>query len=324
MVRVGSTNQGDELLPALAASLGREMRLDAVAIDVAGPGGWERAASYGVESPPPAGTGHRPRDPRSVHHDEIVGRLMVGLGRRRVAPARDELTLQELAAPLALAVSWVRLAADLRRSSLAVLSAREEERRRLRRDLHDGLGPALTGISLGLRTAIRQLERTDASRPDQACAAPGRRGRHDRREVKRIVRDLRPSALDELGLVGAVAEFAQSIDGAARSSTWSCPGQEPAPAGRRRGGRLPDRHRGADQRRAARRGGDAAGCGSTPATWSRSTWWTTASACPLARRRRRAGRHAGAGGRARRERDRLARTAPHGTHLHVRLPAVLP
>ena len=141
---------------------------------------------------------------------------------------RDEATLEELAAPLALAVSWVRLAADLRRSSLAVLSAREEERRRLRRDLHDGLGPALTGISLGLRTAIRQLERTDAGRPtmdllshlaDEVDTTVG--------EVKRIVRDLRPSALDELGLMGAVAEFARARSTAPSSSTSSSPGRSP-------------------------------------------------------------------------------------------------
>ena len=126
-------------------------------------------------------------------------------------------TLDELAAPLALAVSWVRLAADLRRSSLAVVSAREEERRRLRRDLHDGLGPTLTGISLGLRTAVRQLERDGPTSPtaplallerlaDEVDAAVG--------EVRRIVRDLRPSALDQLGLVGALGEFTRSVDDA--------------------------------------------------------------------------------------------------------------
>ena len=84
------------------------------------------------------------------------------------------------------------------------------------------------GISLGLRTAIRQLERTDAGRPtmdllshlaDEVDTTVG--------EVKRIVRDLRPSALDELGLMGAVAEFARSIDGAVQLHV-ELPGQEPA------------------------------------------------------------------------------------------------
>ena len=111
-------------------------------------------------------------------------------------------------------MSWVRLAADLRRSSLAVLSAREEERRpRIRRDLHDGLGPQLTGISLGLHTAIRQLSRAGAD--DTPLRLLGRLADEmdtTVEEVKRIVRYLRPTVLDQLGLVGAVAEFAHGFD----------------------------------------------------------------------------------------------------------------
>jgi signal transduction histidine kinase len=206
-----STASDDDLLPALAASLGREMRLDTVAIDVARPDGWDRAALHGTPTPV------RTREVPLRHHDEVVGRLTVGWSDAASLRPRDVATLEELAVPLALAVSWVRLAADLRRSSLAVVSAREEERRRLRRDLHDGLGPALTGISLGLRTAIRRIERSDrldAGAPlgllcrlaDEVDTTVG--------EVKRIVRDLRPTALDQLGLVGAVTEFARTIDGA--------------------------------------------------------------------------------------------------------------
>ena len=71
---------------------------------------------------------------------------------------------------MSLAVGWVRLASDLRRSSVAIVSTREEERRRSRCDLHDGIGPALTGVSLGLRTAIRQLGRS----PDPEAVAPSR------------------------------------------------------------------------------------------------------------------------------------------------------
>jgi signal transduction histidine kinase len=98
------------------------------------------------------------------------------------------------------------------------VSAREEERRRLRRDLHDGLGPSLTGVSLGLRTALRQLDRTAGSDPgptprllleriaDEVDTAVV--------ELKRIVRDLRPTALDQLGLIDAVAEFTRGFDDA--------------------------------------------------------------------------------------------------------------
>ena len=83
------------------------------------------------------------------------------------------------------------------------------------RDLHDGIGPALTGVSLGLRTAIRQLGRY----PTPEAVAPSRALLERVAdevdsvvvEVKRIVRDLRPTALDQLGLVGAVAEFARTF-----------------------------------------------------------------------------------------------------------------
>jgi signal transduction histidine kinase len=203
------TDAGDDLLPALVESLERELRLDAVAIDLAAPDGWTRAGSIG----PP--TAHH-REVVLHHRGDVVGRLVIGWEDGPSIRARDEEILDQLAGPLSLAVSWVRLAADLRRSSVAIVSAREEERRRLRRDLHDGLGPALTGVSLGLRTAIGQLGRS----PD-GDVVPRATGLLDRVadevdavvvELKRIVRDLRPTALDQLGLVDAVAEFTRAFD----------------------------------------------------------------------------------------------------------------
>ena len=199
---------GDDLLPALVEILQRELRLEAVAIDVRTADGWRRAASLGPATP------HR-RSMELEQRGQVVGRLVVGWQDGPSLRHRDERILVELAGPLGLAVGWARLAEDLRRSSVAIVSAREEERRRLRRDLHDGLGPALTGVSLGLRTAVRQLERgpqADMLRPsrqllersaDEVDALVV--------EVKRIVRDLRPTVLDQLGLVEAVAEFARTF-----------------------------------------------------------------------------------------------------------------
>ncbi len=202
-------DSGDELLPALAASLRSDLRLDFVAIDVRTSDGWRREASLG---PPTT----YERIVELDQHGDVVGRLVVGWEYGPSLRARDEHVLDELVGPLALAVGWVRLAADLRRSSLAIVSAREEERRRLRRDLHDGLGPALTGVSLGLRTAVRQLER--APNPDSVLPSRQLLERAADEvdslvvEVKRIVRDLRPTALDQLGLVEAVVEFTRTFD----------------------------------------------------------------------------------------------------------------
>jgi signal transduction histidine kinase len=199
---------GDDLLPALVANLQAELRLDAVAIDLRGDDGWRRAAAIG----PP--TAHR-RIVALTHRGEVAGRLVIGWQDGPSLRDRDEQILQQVAGPLSLAVGWVRLADDLRRSGVAIVSAREEERRRLRRDLHDGLGPSLTGVSLGLRTAVRQLGRV----PDPVDVAPAR-GLLERvadevdtsvAELKRIVRDLRPTALDQLGLLDAVAEFTRGF-----------------------------------------------------------------------------------------------------------------
>jgi signal transduction histidine kinase len=225
---VGETDTDDDLLPALVASLEQGLRFDAIAIDLALPdGAWERAASVGGE------TKHR-QEVVLRHRDEVVGRLVVGWDEARLMRARDRQLLAQLAGPLSLAVSWVRLAADLRRSSLAVVSAREEERRRLRRDLHDGVGPTLTGVSLGLRTCVRQLDRAGAgvsphpSRPLLTRLADEVDGVVH--EIKRIVRGLRPTALDQLGLVGAVAEFTRKLDGdlEIHLSLPSAPGPLPA------------------------------------------------------------------------------------------------
>ena len=204
---VGADSDG-ELLPALVASLQRELRLDAVAIDVRTPDGWHRVAASG-----PVTTYERVVE--LEQRDEVVGRLVVGWEHGPYLRARDEHVLAELAGPVGLAVGWVRLATELRRSGVAIASTREEERRRLRRDLHDGLGPALTGVSLGLRTTLRQLERTT----DPAIGVTSRQlltrvaDEVDALviEVKRIVRDLRPTALDQLGLVDAVGEFTRTI-----------------------------------------------------------------------------------------------------------------
>lgn len=212
---------GDALLPALVDSLRSELRLDAVAIDVRVDDAWHPGASTGT-------LGARRRAVPLLHRGDVVGRLVVGWTDGPALRERDTAILDQLVGPLSLAVGWVRLAEDLRRSSVAIVSAREEERRRLRRDLHDGLGPSLTGVSLGLRTALRQLER-------RADVDPGRTPQLLLERVadevdtavadlKRIVRDLRPTALDQLGLVEAVAEFTRGF-GEALDITLALPAE---------------------------------------------------------------------------------------------------
>ena len=199
----------DDLLAPLANDLMRELRVDAVAIDVALPDEWQRVVSVGAPT-----THHR--DVLLRHRDQVVGRLVVGWEHGPPLRQRDELVLTSLTGPMTLAVRWMQLANELRRSSVAIVVAREEERRRLRRDLHDGIGPTLTGISLGLRTSVRRLARSPATEEVRSAQRLLERLADEVDnvvvELKQIIRNLRPTVLDQLGLLGAVTEFARQFD----------------------------------------------------------------------------------------------------------------
>jgi signal transduction histidine kinase len=101
------------------------------------------------------------------------------------------------------AVHGMRLTADLQRSRERLVTAREEERRRLRRDLHDGLGPMLAAQTLKVGSA-RALYQRDTVAADALLAELETDMQTALADIRRLVYDLRPPALDELGLVGAI------------------------------------------------------------------------------------------------------------------------
>jgi len=122
----------------------------------------------------------------------------------------DRRLLADLARHAAPAVHAHRLAADLQRSRERIVVAREEERRRLRRDLHDGFGPTLASQALKLDAAIDLL----ASDPAAAARLLGEVKAQTQgtvADVRRMVYALRPPALDELGLVGALQAQIQAL-----------------------------------------------------------------------------------------------------------------
>jgi signal transduction histidine kinase len=139
-----------------------------------------------------------------THRGEPVGTLTVGARWDGERPsAADDRALQAVTRQLGATVHALLLARRLAGARERVVTAREDERRRIRRDLHDGLGPALAGLTLGLEgaeelagrdpvAAVRHLGPLRA----QAQEAVG--------DVRRIVEGLRPPALDDLGLAGAV------------------------------------------------------------------------------------------------------------------------
>ncbi|HEU5109179.1 MAG TPA: histidine kinase dimerization/phosphoacceptor domain-containing protein, partial [Micromonosporaceae bacterium] len=138
------------------------------------------------------------------YRGEHVGDLVVGVraGERRLGRA-DLAVLGLLVTPLAVALHATRLSTQLQVSRERLVTATEEERRRLHRELHDSLGPALTGAAFKA-DAIGNQAAVDPARAAELSAELGIQIRTAIDDVRRLVYGLRPPALDELGLVGAV------------------------------------------------------------------------------------------------------------------------
>ena len=119
--------------------------------------------------------------------------------------------MASLAQQVGPAVQAVRLHADLVRSRAELVALREDERRRLRRDLHDGLGPSLAAIGLKAGLAARATPAGSDARG--LLDEIGVEVKASIADVRRVVEALRPPALDELGLIGAVRSRAAALTG---------------------------------------------------------------------------------------------------------------
>ncbi len=139
----------------------------------------------------------------------------------------DKRLLDDLARQAGVAVHAARLTADVQRSRERLVTAREEERRRLRRDLHDGLGPRLAAQTLKVGSA-RMLYAHDPAAADTLLAELEADMEAALTDVRRLVYDLRPPALDELGLVGAIRETAARYDANGLSVSVDAPGRLPS------------------------------------------------------------------------------------------------
>jgi signal transduction histidine kinase len=152
-----------------------------------------------------------------VYGGETVGRLVLGprTGEEAFTPA-DQRLLDDLAPQIGVAAHAVRLAdeavrlsADLQRSRERLVTAQEEER--LRRDLHDGLGPQLAALTMRAEAA-RDLISSDPAQAEALLGDLIEQAQDAVSDVRRLVYALRPPALDALGLIGALRTQATHQD----------------------------------------------------------------------------------------------------------------
>jgi signal transduction histidine kinase len=136
---------------------------------------------------------------------EAVGELHVGLrARGERLSAEEDAAIVEVAARAGTLACAAELVADVARSRGEIVATREEERRRLRADLHDGVAPALAGTALQLESLARQLHR-DGQVEYAARTLALREGLRDTvAHLRALVHGLRPPVLDQRGLEGAL------------------------------------------------------------------------------------------------------------------------
>lgn len=217
----------DTMLNAIAETLGDSLKLPYVCIARRDDDEWRVLAEHvlpGKQKPAPqmlqaqlSGDAVNEKWGRTpiVFQGELIGALLVSprfVGER--LSKDDHNLLAALSQPIGAVIQAMELTRDLRRSREQILHTREEERRRIGNDLHDGLGPTMAGMSFELGAARNLLAR-DPAQADLLLSALQGRMQSSVEDIRRLVYALRPPILDQVGLVAAIAEQAGAIQLAA-------------------------------------------------------------------------------------------------------------
>lgn len=198
---LSAAHEGGELLDRLAASVGESLRLESVRLTLSGAddaaGGWGVPTSAPVELPVtrPAETG-----------PDQVGWLAVTPRPGELLDRRTLDALDRLQPVIAAGVGLVRATADVVRARDAATRARLAERKLIRRELHDGVGPWMSGLQLGLQGA-RNVLRSDPAAADEVLAALQAEVAQRFQDVRLMSRSLLPPVLEERGLGVALDEL---------------------------------------------------------------------------------------------------------------------
>ena len=202
--RLEETRSVDEQLPALAGAVASTFKVPFVRVELSTPDGGTVSASHGTPTA-------QVQEIDIAYTGERIGRLVLPQsGVRSMLSRRDQGLLVDLVRQAAIAMRSSLLAAEVQESRERLVLGREDDRRRIRRDLHDGLGPALGGVAMRLDAAGNAVE-SDPERARELVRLARTEVREALDDVRRLVHDLRPPALDDLGLEAALEQQAERV-----------------------------------------------------------------------------------------------------------------
>ncbi|MBI5290630.1 MAG: sensor histidine kinase [Chloroflexi bacterium] len=214
--RLEATLAPEAVLPTIVETVAQALKLPCAAIALKEGEGFKIVAASPPSPPTPLPLGEGRRGEGQgvggevlplVYQGEIVGQLIFSPRAPGEAfTAVERRLLEDIAHQAGVAVHAVRLTVDLQRSRERIVTAREEERRHIRRELHDGLGPSLAGLTLKM-DAARNLLTHNPRAADDLLADLKSQTQSSIDDIRRLAYSLRPPALDELGLLSAIQEF---------------------------------------------------------------------------------------------------------------------
>ena len=200
-----TTNLPNAVLPTLVETVAQALKLPFVAIELHGAEGAPVVAALVGERPPEVEV------MAMSYQNQVIGQLVVAPRAPGESFSPADLSLLNTIAQLAATTArTIQLTGEVQEARVRTVSAREEERRRLRRDLHDGLGPVLASQGLKL-AAARQLLREKPEVSERLLDEVMNQSENTVAEVRRLVYALRPPTLDELGLIEAIREHVEVV-----------------------------------------------------------------------------------------------------------------
>lgn len=196
--QIVTTQTAVQLMPTLVQQIATMLNAPYVAIESKYP-----SLSAAVGQPPATPPIRLPLQ----NGADLLGQLHIAPRELAGMPVQfDEQLLADVARQVSLTLWAAQLSADLQASRLRIVTAREEARRQLRRDLHDGLGAGLASITLQADTAL-ELVRDDPETAVSLLQSLITQSEQTTKELRRIIHGLRPPVLDDLGLGGALQDL---------------------------------------------------------------------------------------------------------------------